>query len=160
MSDWPTGHIPYATDLSHVDLVNALRLVRWLAVPELAARSHGCAALVPDQGTAITLFIEMIDIEERLEVGRLNVGVDSCIASLCAEKIPLPEGDRSITELISVEEHATIESGIEILWEQGQKMTIVPNAMPCSLAIAAPGFPDRYFEPEYALSDYAREELP
>ena len=159
MSDWATGHIAYATDLTDVELVNALSLVRWLAVPELAARLHGCAALVLDRGTAITISTKMIDIEERHEVGRLNVGTDPRIASLCVEKIRLPEGRRSITKLISVEDHATIESGLEILWEQGQKLTIGPNAMPCSLAIAAPGFPGVHFEPEYALSDYARKNL-
>lgn len=159
MNRWPTGRVSFDSDLDDLTLANILRSAQWLAVSDIKARWNDVVCVLTEVGQAISISSQMIDVAERDEVGRLMIKRVPGIPGLCEQRVRLPEGSRSIAKLISTEADLQIESGLEIQWEGGQMLVVVSNAMPCTLAIAAPFYPNNNFEPEYELSRYTRQKI-
>lgn len=111
----------------------------------------------PD-GSGLTVFSEMHDIAERMEIGVLRFEQTK---SLRGNRVSLPitaEFRQRVDayKLIVHESGVIAESGIVLRAEPKSEITIVASAMPCFIAIKGLVEQPHIFEPEYPMEKYER----
>jgi hypothetical protein len=109
-------------------------------------------------GSGLTVFSEMHDIAERMEIGVLRF---EQYKSLPGSRVTLPIapefGQRVDAFKLSVNESGVkAESGILLRAKGGSEITIVAAAMPCFIAIKGVVEQPHIFEPEYPIENYER----
>jgi len=111
-------------------------------------------------GVGLKVYPKMYDIAFRQEAG-----------GLCFERITkadnreeffiLPESfsDGTLLQKVILNEcEKRIETGIVITAADEAQILLVPNAMPCTLAIQCKVVAPKYFEPEYSIDEYIIED--
>ena len=112
-------------------------------------------------GSGLTVFSEMHDIAERMEIGVLRFEQTK---SLKGNRVTLPIGaefrQRVDAFKLSVHESGVMaESGVVLRAECDSEITIVAAAMPCFIAIKGVVEQPHIFEPEYPIENYERVPL-
>lgn len=112
-----------------------------------------------EQNLGIRVTPRMIDLAERLEVGSLSFERVE-IADRQDEFFNLSESYSEGTLLHKIvlnEAGKCIETGFIITAPNEAQIMVVPNAMPCTLAIRCEEIALKFFEPEYDLEEYVVE---
>ena len=112
-----------------------------------------------ENGEGVRITPVMNDVADRLEVGSLSF--ESVAKADGQDEFFELSGSYSngtlISKIILNESGKTIETGIIIKAPNDTEITIVPNAMPYTLAVKCEEITSGFFEPEYALEDYVVE---
>ena len=109
-------------------------------------------------GSGLTVFSEMHDIAERMEIGVLRF---EHYKSPSGSRVTLPiapEFGQGVDAFkLSIHESGVkAESGIVLRAKGGSEITIVAAAMPCFIAIKGVVEQPHIFEPEYPIENYER----
>jgi hypothetical protein len=113
-------------------------------------------------GSGLTIFSEMHDIADRVEIGILRFEQTK---SLQGNRVVLPIAlefrQRIDAFKLTVHESGVLaESGIVLRAQCNREITIVAAAMPCFIAIKGVVEQPNIFEPEYPIENYERVPIP
>lgn len=128
---------------------------------EYVGLSINSIELVRPDSTSLKFSVDMIDLAERLEVGRLKIQEVDALGDL-KHVTPLPKvlsADVEVTRLVLKNEYGEVESGVEIFDPaSGARLSLVAGAAPYSIVLIA-AFTDNSSAPEYEMETYCREEM-
>ena len=120
--------------------------------------------LVTQSGVVLKIASEMVEIEDRFEVGRLVVEFDVEPPSH-ADRFAIPPDWRNVSAIESLhvverppwsqagDGGVDVEAGIRFRLSDGRAWSVVVGAQPCTLAIDAPFAPVVAY-PQYKKGDY------
>ena len=112
------------------------------------------------EGKGVRVSSQMQDVAEKLEVGVLSFGfVDRILPNetvVEANPIFLPQRG---SKLQICEAGISLESGLDLSFDRGRELRIVPAAFPFFLAVSGTGVPAGESVPEYPLENYALLEI-
>ncbi len=104
-------------------------------------------------GLRVSSFLH--DITKRIELGGLSFErVQSAHTGDECFDLPMSFSDGvDLEKVIVVEDGKRVEFGIRVTARNSDRIIILPNAMPYTLAIQSPGVSPRFFEPQYGFED-------
>jgi hypothetical protein len=119
------------------------------------------ATLWRPDGAGLSLYSQMHDVAEKIEVGVLNFERASAPGpnETIVDVAPAFQGEIAVSKLVIFESGTSAESGVVLRASNGEEIVIVAGAFPCTIAVFGVGPMPHIFEPEYELDRYTRVPL-